>query len=87
MQKVRGSRYRIKKGPLVVVNDEGETLTRALRNIPGIDIVNVQRLNIKYLAPGGQLGRLTIYTQGALSELGKLFGSKLGCSEKKDYRL
>lgn len=39
------------------------------------------------MAPGGQLGRLTIYTQGALSELGKLFGSKLGCTEKKDYRL
>jgi large subunit ribosomal protein L4e len=72
---------------LVVVNDEGESLTRALRNIPGVDIVHVQRLNIRYLAPGGQLGRFTIYTQSALNEIGKLFGSKLGCAEKKDYRL
>ena len=87
VQKTRAKKYRTKKGPLVVVNDEGESLTRALRNIPGVDIINVQRLNIKYLAPGGQLGRLTIYTQGAINELGRLFGSKLGCAEKKDYRL
>lgn len=87
ISKVRGNKYRIKKGPLVVVNDEGESLTRALRNIPGVDIVHVQRLNIRYLAPGGQLGRFTIYTQSALNEIGKLFGSKLGCADKKDYRL
>lgn len=62
VSKVRGKKYRIKKGPLFVVNDEGETLTRALRNIPGVDIINVGRLNIKYLAPGGQLGRFTIFT-------------------------
>lgn len=72
---------------MVVVNDEGETLTRALRNIPGVDIINVGRLNIKYLAPGGQLGRFTIYTQGALNELAQLYGSKTGNAEKKDYRL
>jgi large subunit ribosomal protein L4e len=41
VSKARGKKYRIKKGPLVVVNDEGESLTRALRNIPGIDIINV----------------------------------------------
>lgn len=87
VSKARGKKYRIKKGPLVVVNDEGETLTRALRNIPGVDIINVGRLNIKYLAPGGQLGRFTIYTQGALNELANLFGSKTGNAEKKDYRL
>ena len=71
ISKVRGKKYRMRKGPLVVVNDEGEQLTRALRNIPGVDIVHVQRLNLRVLAPGGQLGRFTIYTQSAMSELAK----------------
>lgn len=43
----------MKKGPLFVVNDESESLMRALRNIPGVDVVNVKRLNIRLLAPGG----------------------------------
>lgn len=60
--KVRGKRHTKKKGPLFVVNDESESLMRALRNIPGVDVVNVTRLNIRLLAPGGQLGRFTVYT-------------------------
>lgn len=64
--KARGNRYRLKKGPLVVVDDDGQNLVRALRNIPGVDTVHVSRLNIRLLAPGGQLGRFTIFTQGAL---------------------
>lgn len=86
--KVRGRRYQVRKGPLVVVNDDSESLVRALRNIPGVDTVNVKRLNIRLLAPGGQLGRLTLYTQGALQELSKQFGSHKGFAEaKKNYKL
>lgn len=51
--KVRGGRYTQKRGPLVVVNDDSETLVRAFRNIPGVQTVHVQRLNIRSLAPGG----------------------------------
>lgn len=58
-----------------------------MRNIPGVDTVHVQRLNIRLLAPGGQLGRLTVFTQGALSKLGAEFGSVNGCSVRKNYRL
>lgn len=64
--KVRGKKYRQKKGPLFVVDDEAQSLVRALRNIPGVDTIHVSRLNIRLLAPGGQLGRLTVFTQGAL---------------------
>lgn len=64
--KVRGKKYRQKKGPLFVVDDEAQALVRSLRNIQGVDTVHVNRLNIRLLAPGGQLGRLTVFTQGAL---------------------
>jgi len=51
--KVRGRRYVKRKGPLFVVNDDSETLTRALKNIPGVEVLHVERLNIRALAPGG----------------------------------
>lgn len=85
--KARGNRYRLKKGPLVVVDDDGQNLVRALRNIPGVDTVHVSRLNIRLLAPGGQLGRFTIFTQGALQKLGREFGTKNGGSLRNGYRL
>ena len=31
--KIRGNRYRIKKGPLFVVDDDSKSLVRALKNI------------------------------------------------------
>lgn len=86
--KVRGSRYKVKRGPLFVVNDGCESLIRALRNIPGVDTVNVSALNIRLLAPGGQLGRLTVYTQGAIEQLRNLYGSFKGTAPlKSGYRL
>ena len=86
--KVRAGRYRKKKGPLFVVTDESESLVRALRNIPGVDVVNVKRLNIRLLAPGGQLGRFTVYTSSAMKELANQFGSFNGeAPAKKGYTL
>merc|ERR1712086_357047 len=48
---------------------------RAARNIPGVDVCNVNRLNILQLAPGGHLGRFVIYTQDAFEELDTVFGT------------
>lgn len=58
-----------------------------MRNIPGVDTVHVSRLNIRLLAPGGQLGRLTVFTQGALQKLGAEFGNVNGGSIRKNFRL
>lgn len=63
-------------------------MVRALRNIPGVDTVNVNRLNIRLLAPGGVLGRLTVYTQAAMEQLRDLYGSFKGTAPlKSGYRL
>lgn len=86
--KVRGKRFRNRLGPLIIVNDKSESLYRATRNIPGVSLLNVNRLNIRHLAPGGQLGRFCIYTQGAFTELEKQFGSYKGTAlKKKGYQL
>ncbi|KAG7593929.1 Ribosomal protein L4 domain superfamily [Arabidopsis thaliana x Arabidopsis arenosa] len=54
--KMRNRRYISRKGPLIVYGTKG-SLVEAFRNIPGIDICNVERLNLLKLAPGGHLGR------------------------------
>jgi len=86
--KLRNRRYRLRKGPLVVYSNENTTLRRALRNIPGVEITNVNRLNLLQLAPGGQVGRFIIYTESAFKALNNVFGTyKAGSQQKDGYNL
>jgi hypothetical protein len=48
---------------------------RAFRNIFGLDIANVNALNLLSLAPGGHLGRFLIWTKSAFAQLDKIFGT------------
>ena len=85
--KYRNSRYVMRKGPLLVYADESN-LAQAARNIPGVDVCNVHRLNVLQLAPGGHLGRFVIYTKSAFSALDAVFGDFVKASaEKKGYTL
>jgi large subunit ribosomal protein L4e len=72
--KGRNRRYVQRRGPLVVY-DEKTALIKAFRNIPGIDLLSVNHLNILHLAPGGHLGRFIIWTQAAFQKLDQLFGT------------
>lgn len=81
--KLRNKRYQRKKGPLVVYSNENVKLVKAFRNVPGVEVANVNRLNLKQLAPGGQLGRFVIYTQQAVKELDTIFGSFRKTADKK----
>ena len=86
--KGRGKRHKNRLGPLIVVEDKSESLYRATRNIPGVTLLNVNRLNIRHLAPGGQLGRFVIYTQSAFKSLESQFGSYKGTAPlRKGYQL
>ncbi|MBT4334224.1 50S ribosomal protein L4 [archaeon] len=66
----RGRKYQRKKGPLVVVVNS-DSILKAAQNIPGLEIVSVDKLNITLLAPGARAGRLTIWSKGALEKLEK----------------
>merc|ERR1711884_94943 len=63
--KMRNRRRIQKLGPLIVY-DQDQGLTHAFRNIPGVDTINVERLNLLKLAPGGHVGRFCIWTESAL---------------------
>ncbi|KAJ9075202.1 60S ribosomal protein L4B [Entomophthora muscae] len=84
--KLRNRRYRQRRGPLIVYNkDEG--ITRAFRNIPGVDLCNVSRLNLLQLAPGGSLGRFVIWTQDAFASLDSIYGTFKEASPKKNFEI
>jgi len=85
--KARNRRYTNRLGPLIIYNEKG-TVDRAFRNLPGVELVHVTRLNLLRLAPGGHLGRFIIWTKGAFERLDSLFGTyKKGSSEKSGYQL
>lgn len=61
-----------KRGPLIIyAKDNG--LCRAFRNIPGITLICVSRLNLLKLAPGGHAGRFVIWTEGAFRQLDQIY--------------
>jgi large subunit ribosomal protein L4e len=51
--KLRNRRYRQRKGPLFIYNNENAKFIKAARNVAGVEVCNVHRLNLKLLAPGG----------------------------------
>ncbi|HDN81786.1 MAG: 50S ribosomal protein L4 [Methanomicrobia archaeon] len=71
--KMRGRKYKRKKGPLIVVS-KNLGIFYGARNHPGVDVVQVRNLGAEYLAPGTEPGRLVIWTKSAFKELDSLFG-------------
>lgn len=69
--KMRGRKYKTKVGPLfIITKDRG--IGKAVRNIPGCHVCRVENLSVEHLAPGGQCGRLVIFTKGAIERLKEL---------------
>ena len=67
-RRLRGRAYRTGVGPLIVVtNDRG--LGRAAGGVPGVSVRRVESLSVLDLAPGGNPGRLTLWTESAISSL------------------
>merc|ERR1711911_13579 len=82
------NRRRISKlGPLVIYGKDSG-LTKAFRNIPGVDLISVSKLNLQKLAPGGHVGRFCIWTESAFDKLNDLYGTWAQKSKlKTDYNL
>jgi large subunit ribosomal protein L4e len=72
--KHRGRKMKQAIGPLIVIAENKGNIVKAAKNIPGIDIVTVKNLNPELLAPGTHPGRLTMWTNGAIEQLEKLYG-------------
>jgi large subunit ribosomal protein L4e len=63
--KTRGRRYKTPTSILFVTSEE----FRAARNLAGADVVTADELGVADLAPGGNAGRLTVWTEPALEVL------------------
>lgn len=88
--KMRNRRYVMRRGPLIVFKEggKGSAIERAFRNIPGVELCSVERLNLLQLAPGGHLGRFCVWTAGAFAALDGVFGTHEAPSAvKKGFRL
>jgi len=68
--KSRGRKYKIKKGPLLVVADDCPLL-KSGNNLQGFDVCIVNFLNTELLAPGGIPGRLVIWSKNSIEKLEK----------------
>jgi large subunit ribosomal protein L4e len=85
--KMRNRRHVNRRGPLIIFNEDNG-ITHAFRNLTGVDLAHVERLNLLQLAPGGHLGRFIIWTKGAFERLDALWGSVTRESTaKKGYTL
>jgi len=72
--KMRDRRHVARRGPLVVYKEDNGVV-QACRNLPGVELCNVESLNLLQLAPGGHMGRFIIWTQGAFEKVNDIFGS------------
>ena len=79
--KMRNRRYVNRRGPMLVLPDNKGVA--AFRNIFGLDIANVNALNLLHLAPGGHIGRFLVWTKGAFDKLDGIFGTLKKESEVK----
>lgn len=61
---------RTPRSALIVVG--GGKILKSARNICGVDVVSVDRLRVKDLAPGTHAGRLTVYTEAAIRKIGEM---------------
>lgn len=63
-------------------------IRKAFRNIPGVDLMNINKINLLKLAPGGHVGRFVIWTKSAFEKLDALYGTWRKEAElKKGYNL
>ena len=69
---MRNRKYRTPVSVLIVVSDEDRTapIFKAAANLPGVTVEEVKTLNTSVMAPGGDAGRLTVYTKSAIDVIG-----------------
>lgn len=85
--KMRNRRYVKRRGPLVIYSDENAGIKFAVRNLTGVDVCHVSRLNLLQLAPGGHMGRLCVWTKSAFEQLDSIYGTTSAPSKTKNRSL
>ncbi|CAH2223567.1 60S ribosomal L4 [Pelobates cultripes] len=85
--KMRNRRRIQRRGPCVIYNED-IGIIKVIRNIPGITLLSISKLNVLWLAPGGHVGRFCIWTESAFRKLDDLYGTwRKAAVLKADYNL
>merc|ERR1712038_583206 len=85
--KMRNRRYVMRRGPLVIYNED-HGIKQAFRNLPGVELISVDPLNLLKLSPGSHLGRFCIWSEGAFQKLDAIYGTaKKPSTEKSNFNL
>jgi large subunit ribosomal protein L4e len=66
--KSRGRVYRKRRGPLLIVAED-RGVKKAASNIPGVEVSTVGELTFDLLAPGGNPGRLCVWSESAIRKI------------------
>ena len=67
-RKRRGRPARHGRGPLIVIYED-KGVTKAAKNLLGVEVVKINDLNPELLAPGAKAARLTVWTASAFDKL------------------
>lgn len=67
--KMRGRRTKQPKSLLLVTNDKSAA-RKGFGALPGVDVVTPREISAEALAPGGDIGRLVVFTESALKAVG-----------------
>jgi len=71
--KRRGRRLKKPKSILFVLDDHKSPFARAVKSLPGVDVVEPDKINVLVLAPGAEPGRLMLITDTALQAVGEKY--------------
>jgi large subunit ribosomal protein L4e len=66
--KMRGRGKKTGKGPLIVISED-RGVSKAARNLPGVDVTILRNLNAELLAPGAHPGRLVVWAKSAFTAI------------------
>ncbi len=69
--KMRNRKYRTPVSVLLVVTEKEAPVIKGAANLPGVQVETVNSINAAVLAPGGDAGRLTVYTKSAIAKIGE----------------
>ncbi|MCE4600786.1 MAG: 50S ribosomal protein L4 [Desulfurococcales archaeon] len=67
--KMRGRRYKQPVSILFIVENHRSPFALSVKGLPGVSVAEPWNVGVIHLAPGGEPGRLTVITRGALDQL------------------
>jgi large subunit ribosomal protein L4e len=68
---MRGRRYKSSRSLLIVVSNKDAPIFKGAKNLAGVEVVAPEQLNPGTLAPGGDAGRLAVFSEAALKKVGE----------------